>query len=426
MTPHLRVFRHPAQQVVASALLVQMTLIVTGPLSVRLLGVEGRGVVAMVVATVLLVGQVMPWGVPQAFSYSIARGESDARGLISVHGWRYARNTLAAGVAGSALLALVTAFRPIDGRWAAMAIAFAGTLTTMVAVLVIACLQGASRFGVLALVQLIPATFYAVVMVLLVWVDYRSTVLVLVLYFAGWFAAGAIGLVVLLSGPDTGERAPGGSREVPSRERLRFYSRRAALAAAAPIDNLGIDQLAVAMLLGPHGLGLYVVAVAFRSPSSLVFSSVAGVCGTRVAGISDPRAAKRYCLRWLSVALGAGIVTAVGLELAVEFLLVPAFGSEASPAKLAATGLVLAGIPLGLRRVVYAMLQGLGQPGSASRAETIGLVVMLAGMVPLTAVMGVMGAVVANGAGATVAVVLALWTLMSTIRTSVSQDEIGV
>jgi O-antigen/teichoic acid export membrane protein len=110
----------------------------------------------------------------------------------------------------------------------------------------------------------------------------------------------------------------------------------------------------------------------------------------------------------------------------VEFLLVPAFGSEASPAKLAATGLVLAGIPLGLRRVVYAMLQGLGQPGSASRAETIGLVVMLAGMVPLTAVMGVMGAVVANGAGATVAVVLALWTLMSTIRTSVSQDEIGV
>lgn len=384
-------------------------ILVTGPLSVRLLGVEGRGEAAIVFSIAILVGQVVPWGLPQAFGFVIASGDADPRSVLLAHGRRYAIRCIWAGLLGGLAVAGLVFVQPVDGPGIAIALGAVGSIITMAVVLVICCLQGASRFTALAAIQLVPALFYAASLIALMAVGHRSVATVLVLYFTGWFVAGAAGLVLLLRARDAPSRVPTSIRQ------LRSFGRRVIVAAAAPIDNLGIDQLAVAVLLGPHALGTYVIAIAFKSPLSMLFASLAGVCSTQIASIAEPDRVRAACRRWLIISLAAGLVAGVGLELAIGLLLEPAFGREAGAAREAAQWLVLAGIPLGLRRVISAMLQGLGRPADASRAEMIGLAVMLVSMAVL-AQHGIVGAVAGAGLGGIVAVICGGLSLSQGLR----------
>lgn len=382
--------RHPATRVLASSLATQAALVVSGPLVVRLLGVEGRGETAFVFATVLLVSQVGPWGLPQAWSYFIARGDVDPRTLLDAYLGRYLRQSVIAALIGaSALVAAALATDNLSNPVGCAIIALAAIAILMLAVLVLACLQGAHKFNELAILQAIPGIGYTCAVVILALIGHASVILVLALYFSGWLVIGLLGLWLLRREPRRDDA------DVPSLHRLRAYGRRSLVSASAPIDNLGIDQISVGLLLSHHDLGLYVIGLAFESGPVLVLIALASVCTPVVASMADPVARRAYCIRWLRIGVGVGLLAVAATEGVIDPLLIPAFGEEAAAATTPARILVVAGLFLGLRRMAGGMLQGCGRPRDATYAETAGFVTMLGLMVALTPRFGLEGACVA-------------------------------
>lgn len=390
--------RHPATRVVASSLVTQAALVVSGPIVVRLLGVEGRGEVAFVFAAVLLVSQVGPWGLPQAWTYFIARNGADPNALLDSYLGRYLRLCVVAAVIGTTGLVLVAHTNDsLSSPVAEGLIVFAAIALVMVAILVMACLQGAQRFNALAILQAVPGIGYASAIVLLAVLDHGTVVLVLTLNFSGWLIVNLVGLWLLRRAA----RPP--SSTVPTMAQLRSFGRRALISASAPIDNLGIDQLLVGLLLSHHTLGLYAIGLAFESGPVLALVALSSVCTATVASIHDPAVRRAYCRRWLVIGGVVGLLAVVFTQVAINLLLTPAFGQDAAPAVPVARILVLAGLFLGLRRMTNGMLQGSGRPTHAAYAETAGFVTMIALMVPLSLKFGIQGSCVALLCGGVVA-----------------------
>lgn len=393
--------RHPATRVLASSLITQAGLVITGPLTVRLLGVEDRGEVALIIATVLLISQVGPWGLPQAFSYFIARGDAQPRALLDAYLTRYLTKTIAIAVAGAVGILAASRFATdLTHPLAEALLAMTGIASIMVAVLALACLTGAKRFNELALLQAVPGLSYTAAIIVVAVIGRASILLILVLFFVSWFAVAVIG-VWLVRRPD-----PAHSPDVPTLPALRSYARRAFVTAAAPIDNLGIDQLAVGLMLSHTDLGLYIVALAFETGPVLVLLALTSVCTPTVASISDPAAQRAHCRRWIMIGASLGLAVVLAIQAVIDPGLELAFGSEAAAAVPATRILVAAGLFLGLRRLTAGMLQGMGRPLAATWSETIGLSVFVVLIYPLSRQWGVEGActvMLLAGAAATVA-----------------------
>lgn len=378
--------RHPATRVLASSLITQAGLVVTGPLTVRLLGVEARGEVALIVATVLLISQVGPWGLPQAFAYFIARGDTNPRALLDAYLNRYLRKTFViAGLGAVGVLAASRFATDLTYPLAEALLAMTGIASIMVAVLALACLTGAKRFNALALLQAVPGLSYTAAIIVVAFIGRASILLILVLFFISWLAVAVIG-VWLVRRP-----GPSSSADVPPLPTLRSYARRAFVTAAAPIDNLGIDQLAVGLILSHTELGLYIVALAFETGPVLVLLALTSVCTPTVASISDPAAQRAHCRRWIVIGATLGLIVVFLIQLVIDPGLELAFGSEAAAAIPATRILVVAGLFLGLRRLTAGMLQGMGRPLAATWAEVSGLAVFAVLIYPLSRHWGVEG-----------------------------------
>lgn len=371
--------------VVGSTLLTQALLVVSGPLAIRLLGLEGRGEVAFVFAAVLLLGQVAHGGIPQAWAYAIARDAVSPAALLRARLGRFtARSVIVAALGAAGIAVLASVQEPLSDPVAELAVSAVAVVAVMHAVLALSVLQGAQRFGHLAAVQLLPGVLYTGGLVVMLLTDSAGIVAVLVVYFASWGVVAAWGLAV-------GRRSRAGAPP-PRQSALRAYGRRALVAASAPIDNLGVDQLLVAALLLHTGLGAYTVALAFETAPVLLLHAIGMVAMPGVAALTDPAAQRRYAMRWIGVGLLLAILGVALIQLVMEPVMRFAFGAEAMVALDPARVLVVAGILLGLRRLTAALLNGLGRPAAATAAEIAGFAVMVAGMLVLVPWLGLVGA----------------------------------
>lgn len=414
--------RHPATRVLASSLITQAGLVVTGPLTVRLLGVEARGEVALIVATVLLISQVGPWGLPQAFAYFIARGDTEPRALLDAYLNRYLRKTILIAVLGAVGILAASQFATdLTHPLAEALLAMTGIASIMVAVLALACLTGAKRFNALAVLQAVPGLSYTIAIIVVAIIGRASILLILVLFFISWFAVAVIG-VWLVRRPGPAATAS----EVPPLPVLRSYARRAFVTAAAPIDNLGLDQLAVGLILSHTELGLYIVALAFETGPVLVLLALTSVCTPTVASIADPAAQRAHCRRWIVIGAAIGLAVVAAIQLVIDPGLELAFGSEAAAAVPATRILVVAGLFLGLRRLTAGMLQGMGRPLLATWAETSGLAVFVVLIYPLSRQWGVEGSCFVMLLAGLVATVTSLVMILWPQAASASPESVAL
>ncbi len=371
----------------ASSALTQLALLVSGPLAVRVLGIEGRGELAVLVATAIFMSQVGAAGVPAALAYMVSSGHVAGRQYLRRFGPTYAaQSILVAVLAGLLLVALVHGADGSAAPPAHTALATLGTGAILATLLAFACLQGEHRFATLAVLQSTPAGWYAAALCLFLVAGSGGVSGVATAYFAGWLAVAACGLVLVWT-----RTAPGYRRDAPvAASRVRRYAVRAMTATAAPIDGLAVDQLLLALLVTRHDLGLYVVGYAFATACSGPLVAVSTMVAPRLAELG-PGSAGPAARRWLTMALAAGSAAAVALELVVGFLLPWAFGEVAREAVPVARILIVAGMALGFRRVGAAVLLGLGRPGAGTFAEVAGFVVLLVAF-PLGASVSVSGA----------------------------------
>lgn len=359
---------------VGSSLAIQGLLTLNGIISARMLGVEGRGQVALVMAVAAMTGRLTyGGGVRVAVSDLLVRHRLTARdGLRAVFPVWCGRALVPCALAAGYLAWLERDASPLV-RWGLVATLVVIAAQNMGAALLGASLQGEGASAKqLALAGLAPQLPFSVVL-LVAFLDGWDWTAVDVL--AAQALAPLLGLYVgwrmLRPRLQTGQ--PLTRRQVWAVTRANYVS------AVGTIDSLGLDRNLVGPLLGSIQLGLYSAATAVANLSRFVGSATAVLVLPQMsAAREDPEAQRALIRRWLPfTALLIGLVVLV-VELLADPVIRFAFGAPFAPAIPCAHWLVAADGLLGYRLVLAAVLQGQGRGRSASVLELVltGLLVL--------------------------------------------------
>jgi O-antigen/teichoic acid export membrane protein len=356
---------------------LQLLTLVTGIVMARLLGVDGRGLIALVVAVALFASQLTLGGsLPAALTKLVAERRTTARDglrpLARRRGWIVAVPCLVAG----ALTPLLHDSTGASDTAATAVVVAVVTFQTIAFQLIAGCLQGEGRLVRMAWVALAPQGMFAVVLTVVATAGWTwSAYDVLAAYIvtgllSTWFAY--LSLLPARGGDDIA--IP--ESQVWSEARANYVG------SVRPLDGLGLDRILVGALLGTVSLGLFATALAVSNLCRLVSNAVRVIVLPRVAMHQDDPVAQRAVVRrWVGITVVLAAVIVVVLEVVVEPVIRHAFGQEFVGAVDCARWLIVADGLLAVRSVMIAAMQGQGRGGTASWVELALLPVLLVGIV---------------------------------------------
>jgi O-antigen/teichoic acid export membrane protein len=304
-----------AQVVGSAGLFVAMLLIA------RALGPSGRGTIAFITITSMLLAWIARLGVSEATVVFTAQRPT-ARPVLLANIVVFAA---AAGLVGAALicgtLVLAPGVRPSGLGGVELAALAASVLAATLADAGYKFVLGCSRFRLHALVTTTSSWMYAVV-IAGVWAAFGLTTARAA--FA-WAATHAFRAIVLFSASalGVGLRAPALSL---LRESMRF-GLRAWVGTLADALNYRVDQIIVAVIASEAALGIYAVAVNASEVLLYLAGGVAPALMPVIAGSAPGMRAERTLHAFRSVAL-ATVASVVIAALVGPALLPVAFGSE--------------------------------------------------------------------------------------------------
>jgi O-antigen/teichoic acid export membrane protein len=355
---------------------LQLLTLVTGIVMARLLGVDGRGLIALVIAVALFASQLTLGGsLPAALTKLVAERRTTARdGLAPLarrRGWIVVVPCL---VAGALTPVLHDTTGTSDAVAAAVVVAVV-TFQTIAFQLIAGCLQGEGRLVRMAWVALAPQGMFAVVLVVVASAGWTwSAYDVLAAYvvtglLSTWFA-----YLSLLPARGDDDAIP--EAQVWAEARANYVG------SVRPLDGLGLDRIMVGALLGTVSLGLFATALAVSNLCRLVSNAVRVIVLPRVATHQDDPVAQRAVVRrWVGITVVLATVIVAVLEIVVEPVIRHAFGPEFVGAVDCARWLIVADGLLAVRSVMIAAMQGQGRGGTASWVELALLPVLLVGIV---------------------------------------------
>ncbi|GAA1747389.1 lipopolysaccharide biosynthesis protein [Aeromicrobium alkaliterrae] len=367
--------------VIGAGFIIQGLVTISGIVSARLLGVEGRGEVALVIALGGMATQLTLGG---SLANSVAVSLAD-RGVRARDGLRHLVPTwVGLGVAGSVPFGVLFIF--LHGDPGATYVWWLGFMVVMMALqgmgfrLVTNALLGESApMNRVAVATLLPQALSTTTLVILFVAVRESTALVVTVVMATSLAIGLIVSVLLLRPArlpkdDETDRVEG--------RKLWRMTRSTYVSSIGPIDGLSLDRALIGAMLGTAALGLYAAAIALAALTSTLASGMAAVLLPRIAGAQrDPAAEHRLVVRWLGAT--ALMLAVVGLLVAAiaKPVIEIAFGQEFAAAVPIAYWLIAASALLGYRRILIAVLQGRQRGGSASWIELALTPVVVLGIV---------------------------------------------
>jgi O-antigen/teichoic acid export membrane protein len=353
---------------IATGVIGQAMLVISGVVAARALGPEHRGVLALVFVLSALAAQLGSLGVPVSVTYWIAALQTNPKALLrSLRPFRRVQ-LLAVLAAQTALIVAVLEPRSPGGfLWVGFA-SLAATAAALVQMYGLAVLQGLRRFGAFNVLRTLNSALYLIGVVALWTIDSATLESVALVFIASTIAsAAATALVVARLGP-----VDGADHEVPTR-RLVSFGVRSLVGSSPPVETYRLDQLLVGLVLSPIALGYYVVALAFTNLTRFVGQSIGMVTYPGVAAAADGTMRARLIRR--DVGLAAVVCGAITLALAalIPTLLPFFFGGDFEPATTAAQILLVATFFAALRRILVDGTRGSGWPlwGAAAEASTL-------------------------------------------------------
>jgi O-antigen/teichoic acid export membrane protein len=385
------------------------TTAVTGIVTARLLGPEGRGQLATILlwpsALITLVG----WGLPEAFTYFSGRSSGRLGALT--------RLALACAAVQGALvfLAALLLFPFLLAKQGTGVIALALGVALSAPVWIAstylqAILQGCNAIQAWNCSRLMGPAIQALGVALLAVAGSRT--------LAGTVAVVALGNLVALLGA---LRALGrmADRSQPAAwDLLRpvtGYGSRILPATASSFASSRMDLMMMTCFLSPAQIGYYVAAASLTrvlTAPSQAFGSVMLPQVTRAPG----SAAAGVLIRGVVQRTLGVIVPIVGLMyLAMPALLTRLYGEDFRHGALTARILLLAIVALSTKEILHNALRGLNRPLGCSLAEVAGAVISLAAQWLLLPKLQQVGAALASSLGAVaslgVLVYYVQWTL---------------
>ena len=345
----------------AGGLAIQSLGVVTGTLLARGLGPHDRGVIAAMVLWPTLVVAIGDFGIGSALAFYAAQEPRAAR--------RYVQLAERAAVVVAAVLMPVGVLiayaglteSGINAVGTGLLLALVFIPAAIVSRYIAGLAQGLLNFGVFYAIRLSMSVSIAVVLAIELLIGQMSVASAVAAYLVGLSAmvVVTVGVKGLLARGQLGS-------EPPSIRVLTSYGLRSLFGALYPAEILFVDQIIVAVALGPRELGLYAAALAFTTLPRVLAEAIATAAFPHVTRAADPR---RPVVRFLAAGALVLLPCGVALTMMMPWLVVTIFGpmfSEAiDPAKLLIWGSIL----FGLRRIAGDALRGLGVPGRASAIE---------------------------------------------------------
>lgn len=345
---------------------LQGLTMVTGIITARLLGADGRGQVALVFALGLMASQLTFGGsLPNAITKNLAERRLGARDGLGRIARRRAPLLLVPSLVAGGLM-LVIAETDATGDRLALAVAVViMALQTMGFRVLLACLQGeVGNLARMAVVAILPQACFTIVLVTVAIAGWKWEALDVLATF----------LVVSLVGFVAGARSLAPPTRQPDSEldegELWAVTRTTYVSSVRPVDGLGLDRVLIGAIAGNVALGLYAAAIAVANLCGTVCNAISVIVLPQVAlHTGDDASQLRVTKRWLLLAGVVVTLVALVLEAIVSPLIRIAFGDEFVPAIEPARWLILADALYGFRRVLIAVLQARGKGGTASWIE---------------------------------------------------------
>lgn len=396
----LRRSRYRREAVVSSvgSLLIYACGFATGPVLARVLGPEGRGEIAAVLVPVGVLGWLLPFGLPLAAAYWV--GEEPEGRLISTV-------TLAGLVLGTPICVALwflappyfADFSPTALRWARLMLVFIPFSTGVLAALEMQRRRGAgiawNFFRTSSIV--VPS----VLVVLLAAVGELTVQTTLATYFFG-------GILPFLFFLSRVRSAPLMRPSLASLRRLTPYAWRTTGLGMASAATARLDQLVLATLASPGQLGLYAVAVTASSLTNPLSSGLSlALFGHLRDEVEAGRAGSRFrrsLKATLVLSTGAALLIGVPAPQLLRTILGSPFQEAAAALRLLLPGAVAFNILDLLTSKLYAD----GQPGEATRAGVVALVVTVVGVAAVVPHFGIEGAAAVTSAAYSCAVLLVI------------------
>ncbi|MGE0723010.1 MAG: oligosaccharide flippase family protein [Alphaproteobacteria bacterium] len=368
---------------------VQLSGLAIAIMVARLLGPEGRGEVALVLLYPMLLHALLGAAVNEAIVFRSARGE----GAIDRLGRTAAVLAVAIGMLGVGLGWLAIP-RLYDGQRpevvAAARIYLAMIPLSLVGLFLSSLFQGRLEYGIWNAIRLTTTLVTLAGIGILAWTAAASVTAVVLAYLAGFLAAAVLAIGLASARGWIGV----GADRTEVRALLRFAAP-LMLAVAIQVASDRLDQLAIANLLPPAELGLYVAAIGLGGIAMVPAATLANVGYPRIAAADTAAARGLVVERYLRAALGlAAGLTAILLAVG-DRLIVALFGAAFAPATPILRWYALGATLMAGRVVLAQAVKASGRPSAALAADLIGLGASAAMLVALLPALGAVGAAIA-------------------------------
>ena len=417
-----RITNHPVRWATVISVLTgiygQGTLLLSGILVARILGVEDRGYLALLVVFPTLCSQLVGLGFPIAITYQIAAKPNQLSKIVRLVGKAFAIQTFVIVIVHGMIVWLFLSQHPNFHRNTAYLTLLAGP--TMLAIQYgVAFFQGIGKFYNLNILRILLTTTYAITVLGLFLTETGNLHRVTLVWVISSIFAGTVAmeLVRRLKNPIEETTALDNS---PSQKEMFKFGLKGLLGSTSPVDTFRLDQLVAGLILSPMALGLYVVGGAFGTLARLIAQSASMVAYPTIANKQDGEAGRATMWRFFgAVTLVNGFVTIL-LIVSVPWL-VPLFFGQAFVEAIPLAQILLIGAALmASRRVLVECLRGLGQPQASTFAEISMYPWLLTGGVFLMWRYGVQGLASGVAIGFGISLVVALWIALGSKREAIT------
>ena len=393
--------------------------LVTGAVTARILGPEGRGELAAIQTWPGFIATFGLLGLDGALVYFAARREESAGRL-------YATTVVLAVLVSIPVLVLAFVFMPL--LLAAQSAAVVGSAQLYLLMVLLNAtigmlpqpVRGMGAMGRWNAMRLQPSIFWLLVVLFAPLVFGPSAQ---VLAF-GYLAAFALLIVPYVAIARPVVRPPF-DVSFAWWPRLVRYGLPTVLSTVPATLNLRFDQMLMAAFFTPSILGQYAVGVAWSGALAPAVSAIAGVLLPRVsAAHATPELQAQRVAMATRLSSAITVVALVPLLLVTPVLLPMIFGSAFAPAVQPSIVLIVAAGVAGLNSVMESGANGLGHPKWPLVAEAAGLAVTVVGLALLLRPFEMMGAAVTSLASYTTTLAILVWQIRGS--TGVSGRELLV
>jgi O-antigen/teichoic acid export membrane protein len=367
---------------VAASLALQAMVVVTGVISARLLGAQGRGELALVLLWPTFLAAVGELGLQVATARFASRDVHLASRLFGLALVGSIVISVALVVAGAAIVKVTL---PASLHHHAILFLILATPLSIVRLPALGLLRGLGAFAGYNACRLLLVVPYFILLIGFFALDHRSVWAVALANLAGVVVSAfvALGLLIRRVRPTLPTRSL-------TRDVLR-YGAVVHIGTIASSETLRLDLTMVALVVAPHDLGIYTAASSIMFLPRLIGQSIGIVALTEKTSSDAESPSKLAAYRFRQTALLTGAVV-LGLVALSDTIMDVAFGPEFGSAGLTASILTVGGGIVSIRRVLADCLRRANEHLSSTIAEVLGFLLSLVLLYPAVAGWGLIGA----------------------------------